>query len=168
MSVPPNRAAPVPPLSIACERPGFDVGRQESSAENCRYLPFLRVLGVLCGSKEFPELAGSHSDSSHRILRASRKFETFVRRMRKANRNAQGQQRPQFNDDEQRGANDRAFSNHGKLSASGEFHLTHARRIIYGRYCCLNPPVRPWRAVHGRQVCTARFKAAHYVLRGPH
>ncbi len=53
---------------------------------------------------------------------------------------------------------------HGKLSASGELHLTHARRIIYGRYCCLNPPVRPWRTVHGRQVCTARFKAAHLVL----
>ncbi len=53
---------------------------------------------------------------------------------------------------------------YGKLSASGEFHLTHARRIIYGRYCCLNPPVRPWRTLHGRQVCTARFTAAHFVL----
>src|SRR5262245_33130866 len=55
----------------------------------------------------------------------------------------------------------------GELFASGEFHLTHARRIIYGRYCCLNPPVRPRRTIHGRQQCATRFTAAHQMLRGP-
>src|SRR5262249_26361363 len=38
-------------------------------------LLILRVLGVLCGSKEFPELADSHSGSPQRSLRASRKSE---------------------------------------------------------------------------------------------